>query len=158
MLRCCSYVGGFVCLCVGSCGLRSGMAVHSNGDTHFGLKIESVLDNDTDHISLDYLARVLMDIRQDSSQIIDSLISSYQVFLSSFLLFYCAARNSAFFLSSSSPAPSRSCAFFLIWTRSLLAAVLVGSRLSGQGRKSPQVQHLDRLRHESAIARREVHG
>jgi WD repeat-containing protein 35 len=36
------------------------------------------MDRNKDHVSLDHLARVLADIHQDSSQILDSVISNYQ--------------------------------------------------------------------------------
>lgn len=55
-----------------------GMCVASSGDVAFGLALEGVLDRSGDRVSLDHLARVLMDIRLDSSQIIDSLLSTYQ--------------------------------------------------------------------------------
>jgi hypothetical protein len=55
-----------------------GMFVTSEGAITYGLQLKNVLGSETDAVSLDHLARVLMDIRQDSSQIMDSLLSAYQ--------------------------------------------------------------------------------
>eukprot|EP00026_Physarum_polycephalum_P003108 Phypoly_transcript_03117.p1 GENE.Phypoly_transcript_03117~~Phypoly_transcript_03117.p1 ORF type:complete len:804 (+),score=114.88 Phypoly_transcript_03117:150-2561(+) len=55
-----------------------GVHLSHDGTTVLGLKIEALLDRDKTHISLDHLARVLADIHQDSSQILESLMTSYQ--------------------------------------------------------------------------------
>eukprot|EP00479_Gromia_sphaerica_P004629 TRINITY_DN1543_c0_g1_i3.p1 TRINITY_DN1543_c0_g1~~TRINITY_DN1543_c0_g1_i3.p1 ORF type:complete len:170 (+),score=35.64 TRINITY_DN1543_c0_g1_i3:525-1034(+) len=53
------------------------MSVQTDGTVVHGLKLEAVLQSD-ECISLDHLARVLLDIRVDSSDIVDSLLSAYQ--------------------------------------------------------------------------------
>jgi hypothetical protein len=55
-----------------------GISVHSTGSCFYGMQIEAVMDRIKDNISLDHLARLLVDVHTDSSRIIDSLISSYQ--------------------------------------------------------------------------------
>lgn len=55
-----------------------GIHIHRNGTVVYGLRMESVMDRLQDHMSVDHLARVLVDIQQDSSKIMNSLISSYQ--------------------------------------------------------------------------------
>lgn len=42
------------------------------------MQVEAVLDRIKDNISLDHLARLLVDVHVDSSKITDSVISSYQ--------------------------------------------------------------------------------
>ena len=44
----------------------------------YGLQIEAVMDHGADNVSLDLMSRLLMDIQNDSSRIIDSLVSEYQ--------------------------------------------------------------------------------
>ena len=41
-------------------------------------QVEAVMDRIKDNISLDHLARLLVDVQQDSSSIVDSIISQYQ--------------------------------------------------------------------------------
>jgi len=52
-----------------------GVSVHSTGTCFYGMQIEAVMDRIKDNISLDHLARLLVDVHTDSSRIIDSLIS-----------------------------------------------------------------------------------
>ena len=44
----------------------------------FWLQIEAIMDHGADNVSLDLMSRLLMDIQNDSSRIIDSLVSEYQ--------------------------------------------------------------------------------
>lgn len=55
-----------------------GVHVPVDGTIFFGLKIEALQDRILDGISLDRLARLLVDVYTDSSMIMDSLLSSYQ--------------------------------------------------------------------------------
>ena len=56
-----------------------GVSVNSGGSVHYGCILHSVNDRvDGHNISLDLLARVLADLKQDTSQLIDDLISAYQ--------------------------------------------------------------------------------
>jgi hypothetical protein len=56
-----------------------GVSVNSGGSVHYGCVLHSVNDRVDGHsISLDLLARVLADLKQDTSQLIDDLISAYQ--------------------------------------------------------------------------------
>mmetsp|Transcript_14391 Transcript_14391/g.18856 ORF Transcript_14391/g.18856 Transcript_14391/m.18856 type:complete len:851 (+) Transcript_14391:129-2681(+) len=55
-----------------------GLSVNSVGSCFYGMQIESVVDRIRDGISLDHLARLLVDVQIDSSQIVDSIISKYQ--------------------------------------------------------------------------------
>eukprot|EP00949_MAST-11_sp_MAST-11-sp1_P000706 g706.t1 len=55
-----------------------GCSVNYTGTCFYGMQIEAVLDRIKDNISLDHLSRLLVDVHQDSSVIIDSCMSSYQ--------------------------------------------------------------------------------
>ncbi len=55
-----------------------GVHVQVDGLVAYGLKVDAILNNSADNISLDLLARVLVDVNNDSSRIVDSLISEYQ--------------------------------------------------------------------------------
>jgi hypothetical protein len=55
-----------------------GTHVRSDGFVLYGLKIEAIMDHGADNVSLDLMSRLLMDIQNDSSRIIDSLVSEYQ--------------------------------------------------------------------------------
>lgn len=46
--------------------------------TAFGPQVEAVMDRIKDNISLDHMARLLVDVQQDSSGIVDSIISQHQ--------------------------------------------------------------------------------
>ena len=55
-----------------------GIHCRLDGTCLFGLTIESVLDRILENISLDNLARLLVDIHIDSSKIMDSILSNHQ--------------------------------------------------------------------------------
>lgn len=55
-----------------------GMHINVDGTMLYGMKIEAILERQSDDISLDHLARVLVDVQQDSSQIINDLLTAYQ--------------------------------------------------------------------------------
>lgn len=55
-----------------------GIHMRKDGTVVHGLMIESVMDRILDNISLDNLARVLVDVHMDSSTIMDSLLSDHQ--------------------------------------------------------------------------------
>jgi hypothetical protein len=55
-----------------------GVSVNAEGTCFYGLQVEAVLDRIKDNISLDHLSRLLVDVQQDSSQIVDAIISQYQ--------------------------------------------------------------------------------
>ena len=46
--------------------------------TTYGCQVEAVMDRIKDNISLDHMARLLVDVQQDSSGIVDSIISQHQ--------------------------------------------------------------------------------
>lgn len=48
------------------------------GLTASGQQVEAVMDRIRDNISLDHMARLLVDVQQDSSGIVDSIISQHQ--------------------------------------------------------------------------------
>lgn len=55
-----------------------GTHVRSDGFVLYGIKIEAIMDHGSDNVSLDLMSRLLMDIQNDSTRIIDSLVSEYQ--------------------------------------------------------------------------------
>ena len=55
-----------------------GMHLHAEGNVVYGIAIEAILDRDATDISVDHLARLLVDIHQDSSRIMNDLLSKYQ--------------------------------------------------------------------------------
>lgn len=55
-----------------------GLHIRVDGTIVYGMHIEAILDRIKDNISLDHLARVLVDVQQDSSTILVSLLSTYQ--------------------------------------------------------------------------------
>jgi WD repeat-containing protein 35 len=55
-----------------------GIHLNVNGTIVYGLKCEAILDRGSHDISLDHLSRVLVDVHQDSSQIMNDLLSKYQ--------------------------------------------------------------------------------
>ena len=69
----------------------------------YGLKIESIMDRVQERLSIDNLARVLVDIHEDSSKIMDSLISTCVQFLST----AAAAAASAALSKGQFPSPAR---------------------------------------------------
>ena len=55
-----------------------GISLNAEGTCFYGMQIEAVMDRIKDKISLDHLSRILVDVQQDSSQIVDSVISQRQ--------------------------------------------------------------------------------
>mmetsp|Transcript_33715 Transcript_33715/g.99342 ORF Transcript_33715/g.99342 Transcript_33715/m.99342 type:complete len:282 (-) Transcript_33715:2695-3540(-) len=55
-----------------------GISLNAEGTCFYGMQIEAVMDRVKDNISLDHLARILVDVQQDSSAIVDSVLSQYQ--------------------------------------------------------------------------------
>jgi len=55
-----------------------GISLNAEGTCFYGMQIEAVMDKIKDNISLDHLSRILVDVQQDSSQIVDSIISQRQ--------------------------------------------------------------------------------
>jgi len=55
-----------------------GISLNAEGTCFYGMQIEAVMDKIKDKISLDHLSRILVDVQQDSSQIVDSVISQRQ--------------------------------------------------------------------------------
>lgn len=55
-----------------------GVSLNAEGTCFYGMQVEAVMDRIKDNISLDHLARLLIDVQQDSSAIVDSIISQYQ--------------------------------------------------------------------------------
>jgi WD repeat-containing protein 35 len=55
-----------------------GVSLNAEGTCFYGLQVEAVMDRIKDNISLDHLSRLLVDVQQDSSAIVDSIISQYQ--------------------------------------------------------------------------------
>ncbi len=55
-----------------------GISMNAEGTCFYGMQLEAVMNRIKDNISLDHLARILVDIQQDSSSIVDSVISQYQ--------------------------------------------------------------------------------
>ncbi|KAF1317434.1 hypothetical protein FI667_g14840, partial [Globisporangium splendens] len=55
-----------------------GIHLNVDGTIFYGIKVDAILDKRSDQISVDLLSRLLVDIHQDSSEIMDDLLSSYQ--------------------------------------------------------------------------------
>ncbi len=55
-----------------------GISLNAEGTCFYGMQIEAVMEKIKDKISLDHLSRILVDVQQDSSQIVDSVISQRQ--------------------------------------------------------------------------------
>ena len=55
-----------------------GMHLNVDGMIAYGIKVEAILDRQSDDISIDHLSRVLVDVHQDSSAIMNDLLSQYQ--------------------------------------------------------------------------------
>lgn len=55
-----------------------GMHLNVDGTILYGIKIEAIMERKKDSISLDHLSRLLVDVHQDSSQIMNDLLSHYQ--------------------------------------------------------------------------------
>lgn len=54
-----------------------GVSMNASGCNFYGMQIEAVMDRIKDNISVDHLSRLLVDVAQDSSRIVDSVISAY---------------------------------------------------------------------------------
>ena len=55
-----------------------GVSLNAEGTCFYGMQIEAVMDKIKDRISLDHLSRVLVDVQQDSSKIVNCVISERQ--------------------------------------------------------------------------------
>jgi hypothetical protein len=55
-----------------------GMHLNVDGTIMYGMKVEAIMERKADDVSLDMLARLLVDVQSDSSKIINDLISVYQ--------------------------------------------------------------------------------
>lgn len=55
-----------------------GVSMNAEGTCFYGMQLEAVMNRVKDNISLDHLSRILVDVQQDSSSIVDSVISQYQ--------------------------------------------------------------------------------
>lgn len=55
-----------------------GMHLDVDGTIVYGMFVEAILDRGSDDVSLDHLSRLLVDVHQDSSQIMNDLLSQYQ--------------------------------------------------------------------------------
>ena len=55
-----------------------GIHLNVDGTVLYGMKIEAILDRTEESVSVDHLARLLVDVHQDSSQILNDLLSAYQ--------------------------------------------------------------------------------
>ncbi|TMW62989.1 hypothetical protein Poli38472_005607 [Pythium oligandrum] len=56
-----------------------GMHLHVSGALLYGVRIEAIMDRSERDIPLDLFARLLVDVQQDSSEIIKNLLSRYQL-------------------------------------------------------------------------------
>ena len=52
-----------------------GMHLSVDGTILYGMKVEAIMDRLSDNISLDHLSRLLVDVHQDSSKIMNDLLS-----------------------------------------------------------------------------------
>lgn len=55
-----------------------GLHVNVDGSVLYGINVEAIMDRKDDDISLDMLSRMLVDVHQDSSSIMNDLLSKYQ--------------------------------------------------------------------------------
>lgn len=55
-----------------------GVSLNAEGTCFYGMQVEAVMNRIKDNISLDHLSRMLVDAQEDSSSIVDSVISQYQ--------------------------------------------------------------------------------
>lgn len=58
-----------------------GISLNAEGTCFYGMQIEAVMDKIKDKISLDHLSRILVDVQQDSTKIVHSVISQRQRYL-----------------------------------------------------------------------------
>mmetsp|Transcript_26750 Transcript_26750/g.68774 ORF Transcript_26750/g.68774 Transcript_26750/m.68774 type:complete len:962 (+) Transcript_26750:123-3008(+) len=69
-----------------------GVHVHTSGSIIYGLQVESILNRLKNGMSLDHLARLLVDVHSDSSKLMKGLMSTYQKSLMD-IVFYGDAQN-----------------------------------------------------------------
>ena len=69
-----------------------GVSLNAEGVCFYGLQLEAVMNRIKDNISLDHLSRILVDAQEDSSSVVDSVISEHQRGLLD-LIFMGDARN-----------------------------------------------------------------
>ncbi|CAM9321632.1 unnamed protein product, partial [Ascophyllum nodosum] len=55
-----------------------GVSLNAEGTCFYGMQVEAVMNRIKDNISLDHMARLLVDVQQDSSNIVDSVVSQHQ--------------------------------------------------------------------------------
>ena len=55
-----------------------GMHLNVDGTVLYGIKIEAIMDRTEESVSVDMMARLLVDVHQDTSQIMNDLLSAYQ--------------------------------------------------------------------------------
>lgn len=70
-----------------------GISLNAEGTCFYGMQIEAVMDRIKDKISLDHLSRILVDVQQDSTKIVDSVISQRQRDLLDLMFFGDAANR-----------------------------------------------------------------
>lgn len=58
-----------------------GMHLNADGSLIYGMKVEAIMNRTRDDVSIDHLARLLVDVHQDSSLLVNDLLSRYQVSL-----------------------------------------------------------------------------
>ena len=58
-----------------------GMHLNGDGTIVYGVFIDAIMDRDCNEISIDHLSRLLVDVHQDSSNIMGDLLSQYQISL-----------------------------------------------------------------------------
>lgn len=58
-----------------------GMHLNCDGSLIYGIKVEAIMDRKADDISIDHLSRLLVDVHQDSSMLVNDLLSRYQLSL-----------------------------------------------------------------------------
>lgn len=58
-----------------------GMHLNCDGSLIYGMKVEAIMNRQADDISIDHLSRLLVDVHQDSSLLVNDLLSRYQVSL-----------------------------------------------------------------------------
>lgn len=55
-----------------------GISLNAEGTCFYGMQIEAVMEKIKDKISLDHLSRILVDVQEDSSKIVDAVVSQRQ--------------------------------------------------------------------------------
>ncbi|OWZ12422.1 hypothetical protein PHMEG_00014424 [Phytophthora megakarya] len=58
-----------------------GMHLNSDGSLIYGIKVEAIMDRLGDDVAIDHLSRLLVDVHQDSSMLVNDLLSRYQLSL-----------------------------------------------------------------------------